>query len=309
AIDALRWTGGVPYELDLLWKQPVEGLIEKTKLYREKRVKEMGDNHGKFYKTLVDKEKDNLADCISRMALSMPPPKLIVGMDRQIFDIVPDVDGKDIITALNPVARDALITYHGKDLMNSLGVVAEIILKGTEYTNALKGKVSEMYITTMLELSLIFTFQFRMVANIGKIDSPDDTTERKSIQINSVVHFLQNKLPPKASFHSEVTTLFVPDSPNYPRFDFFLWDSDRHVMMGFQVTVLNPFSDHPKMTNSQTWQRFCFGSSTQTPMELYWVVPKRCIGADTASVVNDSIILFEDLISDFPALGKLILQS
>jgi hypothetical protein len=102
--------------------------------------------------------------------------------------------------------------------------------------------------------------------------------------------------------------LFVPDSPNYPRFDFFLWDSERQVLMGFQVTVLNPFSDHPKMTNSQTWQRFCFGNSKQTPMELYWVVPKRCIGGDIASVVNDSIILFEDLISDFPALGKLILQ-
>ena len=308
AMDALFWTGGVPYELDLLWKQPRKTLTEKTLLYREKRVEEMGDNHGKFYKTLVDREKDNLAECISRMALSMPPPKLKVGMDRQIFDIVPEVGGKDIITALNPVARDALITYHGKNLMTSLGFVAEIVLKGTDYTNAIKGKISEMYITTMLELSPLFAFEFRKVANIAKIGLPDDTTERKSIEIKSVVHFLTNKLPPKTSFHKNLTTLFVPDSPNYPRFDFFLWDSERQVMMGFQVTVLNPFSDHPKMTNSQIWQRFCFGNSKQTPMELYWVVPKRCIGADTASVVNDSIILFDDLISDFPALGKLILQ-
>ncbi|KAK5666554.1 hypothetical protein QVD99_006629 [Batrachochytrium dendrobatidis] len=189
--------------------------------------------------------------------------------------------------------------------MTSLGFVAEIVLKETDYPNSIKGKISEMYITTMLELSQLFTFEFRKIANIAKIGSPEDSTERKSIEIKSVVRFLTNKLPPKTSFHKNVTSLFVPESPNYPRFDFFLWDSKRQVMMGFQVTVHNPFSDHPKMTNSQTWQRFCFGNSKQTPMELYWVVPKRCIGTDTASVVNDSIILFEDLISDFPALGKL----
>jgi len=249
-----------------------------------------------------------LAECISRMALRLSPPEGIDGMDRQIFDIIDDEDGDEIIAALNPVARRALLGYHGQGLMTSLGLVAEIVLKGTDYPNSIKGKISEMYITTMLELSLLFAFQFRKVANIAKIGLPDDTIERKSIEIKSVVHFLTNKLPPKTSFQKNNTILFVPDSPTYPRFDFFLWDSNRQVMMGFQVSVLNPFSNHPKMKNSQTWQRFCFGNSKQTPMELYWVVPKGCIGADTASVVNDSIILFEDLISDFPALGKLRLQ-
>ena len=119
---------------------------------------------------------------------------------------------------------------------------------------------------------------------------------------------MTNKLPPKTSFQKNITTLFVPDSPTYPRFDFFLWDSGREVMMGFQVTVQNPFSGHQKMTNLQSWQRFCFGNSKQTPMELYWVVPECCVGTNTDSVENDSIILFEDLISDFPALGKLRLQ-
>jgi hypothetical protein len=104
-MDALFWTGGVPYELDLLWKQPKKGLIEKTKRYRTKRVKEIGYTHNMFYKSLHDKEKDNLAECIARMTLSMPPPKLIIGMDRQVFDIVQDKDGEDILTALNPTAR------------------------------------------------------------------------------------------------------------------------------------------------------------------------------------------------------------
>ena len=78
--------------------------------------------------------------------------------------------------------------------------------------------------------------------------------------------------------------------------------------MGFQVTVLNPFSDHPKMNNSQLWQRFCFGNSEQTAMELYWIVPKCCVGKNIQSVEKDYIILFEELVSDFPALGKLALR-
>ncbi|KAK6093399.1 hypothetical protein MT418_006025 [Batrachochytrium dendrobatidis] len=305
AMDALFWTGGVPYELDLLWKQPEKCLIEKTILYRRERFRDMAFSHGKFCDKLSDEKKNNLKECISRMALRLSPPEINIGMDRQLFNIIEDEDGHKIITALNPVARRALLYYHGRGLMTCLGFLAEIVLKGTDYPNSIKGKISEMYITTMLELSQLFTFEFRKVANIAKIGSPEDSTERKSIEIKSVVRFLTNKLPPKTSFHKNITSLFVPESPNYPRFDFFLWDSKRQIMMGFQVTVHNPFSDHPKMTNSQTWQRFCFGNSKQTPMELYWVVPKRCIGTDTASVVDDSIILFEDLISDFPALGKL----
>ena len=76
-------------------------------------------------------------------------------------------------------------------------------------------------------------------------------------------------------------------------FDFFLWDSDRQLMMGFQVTVRNPFSDHPKMTNSQLWQKFCFGNAQQTPMELYWVIPKCCVGSDIQSVLNEHQILLK----------------
>jgi hypothetical protein len=218
------------------------------------------------------------------------------------------IENDEIITALNPVARRSLLGYHGIGLMNSLGFVAELVLKGKDYPNTINGKISEMYITTMLELSQLFTFQFRKIANIAKIGLPDDSPKTMSIEIKSVVHFLSNKLPPKISFRKNVTTLFVPESPNYPTFDFFLWDSDRQLIMGFQVTLLNPFSNHAKMTNSQLWQRYCFGNSKQTPMELYWVIPKCCVGSNTESVVNDSVILFDELVSDFPALGKLVLQ-
>jgi hypothetical protein len=83
----------------------------------------MAESHGKFYKTLVDKEKYNLAECISRMALGLSPPAIVVGMDRQLFHIVTDDEnGVKLITALNPVARLALISFHG--LLTSLGFVA-----------------------------------------------------------------------------------------------------------------------------------------------------------------------------------------
>lgn len=299
----------MPHELDLLWKQPKDTMMQKVKLYRKERVKEMRFSHGKFCDKLSEEKKNNLKECISRMALGLSPPEGLEGMDRQLFDIVPcDDNGDEIIKSLNPAARRALLGYHGQGLVTSLGLVAELVLKGNEYENALKGKISEMYITTALELSLCFTFQSRKIVNGHKIELLDASPKTKVIEIKSVVHFLTNKLPPKTSFQKNVTTLFVPDSPNYPRFDFFLWDSERQLMMGFQVTVLNPFYNHPKMVNSQLWQRYCFGNSTQTPMELYWVVPKCCVGTNNASVVNDSIILFEDLISDFPALGKLALQ-
>ena len=306
AKDALFWTGGVPYELDLLWKQPEMTLIEKTKLYRKERVTEMRFDHKKFCNTLCPDDVWALEDCVSHMALGLSPPEGLEAMDRQLFHIVLDGNGGKIMSALSPVARLALLGRHRKSQLTHLGLVAEIILKEKLYTNTIKGKISEMYITTMLELSQRFTFPFRKMKNLSKIGLPDDSPKIKNIEIKSVVHFLTNSLPPKTSFHKNVTTLYVPDSPNYPRFDFFLWDSDRQLMMGFQVTVLNP-SDHPKMTNSQLWQRFCFGNAKQTPMELYWVIPKCCARKNTESVVNDCIILFEDLVSDFPALGKLVL--
>jgi hypothetical protein len=48
ALDALYGTGGVPFELDLFWKQPRNTLAEKTLVYREKRIRDMMDGHSKF---------------------------------------------------------------------------------------------------------------------------------------------------------------------------------------------------------------------------------------------------------------------
>lgn len=85
------------------------------------------------------------------MALRLAPPEGLEGMDRQIFDIIDDGDGHQIITAFNPVARLALLGYHGCELTTSLGCVAEIVLKEKDYRNHIKGKISEMNITCIKE--------------------------------------------------------------------------------------------------------------------------------------------------------------
>ena len=303
AVDALYWTGGVPYELDLLWKQPSDSLIGQTLVYREERVRDMMESHAKFCDKLPEEMKLNLKECISRMALELSPPVGLVGMDRQLFDIVLDDDNKKVIRALNPIARHALLGFHNVGLLTSFRLVAELVLKGANYSGAMKGKICEMYITTMLELSRRFSFPQREIEIIVQ-----DITNMQNIEINAVVHFSSNKLPPKSSFRSNITTLFVLDSPNYPRFDFFVWDSIRKILIGFQVTVGQPFTDHPRIQNSQDWLTFCYGDMEQTAMELYWIVPRRCAGRNLKRNVDECIIFFEDLVKDFPALGKLELQ-
>jgi hypothetical protein len=98
-VGALYWTGGVPYELDLLWKQPMKTLTEKTKLYREKRVREMMLGHSKFCDKLEEQCIRNLKECISRMVFCISPSEITVGMDLQLLDIVSDQNGHKTITA------------------------------------------------------------------------------------------------------------------------------------------------------------------------------------------------------------------
>ena len=67
--------------------------------------------HGKFYERLGD--------------------SITVGMDRQLFDIIKE-DYADLgtTTALNPVARQALILIYGQNLIAPLGLVAGLVLGG-----------------------------------------------------------------------------------------------------------------------------------------------------------------------------------
>lgn len=308
AVDALYWTGGVPYELDLLWKQPDKTLVGKTMMYRRERARDMMESHGKFFDKLSDEKKFNLKECISRMALGLSPPKGLIGMDRQLFDIMLDIDNIYIITALNPIARDALIAYHGKVLVNSLGLVADIVFNG-DYTNDVKGRIVEKYIITMLELSQRFSFTSYKTTSTG-LSTVNPV--RKMFEIKDIIHFSGNKLPPKHLFNQRVITLFIPKSSNYPGLDYFIWNPRDLVLMAFQVTVKNPFTSHPKIDgaseNCKRWLDFCFsGSETEMkPLEVYWIIPDSCVGKPKN--FKDRVILVRDLWADFPALQKLSVQ-
>ncbi|KAI8893195.1 hypothetical protein BC833DRAFT_609271, partial [Globomyces pollinis-pini] len=303
AVDALFWTGGVPYELDLLWKQPKKTLIKKTLLYRQNRVNEMAIRHGIFCDKLSDEKKLNLKECISRMALGLSPPKTMTGMDQQLFDIVLCIDKTYIITALNPVAREALITYHGRGLVTPLGMAAELVFEG-DYTNDTKGRIVEKYIITMVELSQRFSFKSYKTTNAGL-----STVKpvQKMLEIKDIIYFSGSELPPNHLFNRRVTTLFVPKSSNYPGLDYFIWNHHDLELMAFQVTVKNPFTSHPKIDgaskNCKRWLNFCFSRSEEKRLEVYWIIPGSCVGKPKK--IHDRVILIDDLWADFPALKKL----
>ncbi|KAI3659379.1 hypothetical protein MP638_001301 [Amoeboaphelidium occidentale] len=308
AIDALFWTGGVPYELDLLWRQPAATLGSKTACYQENRVREMAFTHNKFYLCLSDQQKRNLMECVSRMVLGVAPPNITIGMDRQLLDIVKDTDGHQTIVALNPVARDALISFHGELLIDPFRLVTEVVLgRGGYFTNDTKGRSVESYITMMLEVTKRFSFQSKKTTTTG-LSTTDAVS--KNLDIESVIKFAGNKLPSRSLFARGLTTSFIPKSSNYPGLDFFIWNPHNETLMAFQVTVKGSFTSHPKIDgnsdNCKLWLDFCYGDLVQKPMEIYWIIPQSCVGKPKN--FHDRVIILEDLWDAFPALQKLTLQ-
>jgi len=290
-------------ELDILFKQSQDSLLDKLKHYREKRVDELAKIHSKFSRGLGERELFNLQECVSRMTLGLSPPKITVGMDFQLFDIETDNDNSKTIVAINPVARDAIITYHGKGLFPSLALVAEVIFSGREYTNDFKGRLTEKYITTVIEIQKRFMFQFRVTTDSGLLNS---ISTFKNIEIIDVLHFTGNKLPQRSSFDSLKTTLFIPKSSNYPGFDFLIWESNG-ILSAYQVTVMKPFTSHQKINaasdHCKSWLDFCFEAKDKNPIEIYWIIPQSCLGTPRNSGIN--LILIDEMYDDFPAFKKL----
>ncbi|KAJ3376379.1 hypothetical protein HDU84_000258 [Entophlyctis sp. JEL0112] len=310
AIDALYWTGGVPYELSLLWDQPAASVVNKTREYRSNRVGEMADSHGKFCCKLVSEEMLILKECVARMALGLTRPAISVGMDRELFDIIRqpkeghpnEVD--ELIVALNPVARLALIGYHGQGFLTSLGLVTELVLK-RDYTQDVKGRITEKYLLTTMEVVKKFSFK-HTTKIVGGLSTGTPTCE--SIELVEIVPFSGQKLPPSSSFNRKHSTLFIPESVIYPGYDFFIWNSESSELLAFQVTMANPFYEHPKIDsasareNCNSWSVFCNANA----VKVYWVIPKSCVGGPKSKkAVGNNVILFESLWSDYPSLEHL----
>ena len=90
-------------------------------------------------------------------------------MDRQIFDIILDNTGNEIMTALTPLARIAMLSHHGDKLLTKLSMVAEIILSNSDYTNDVKGSVLEKYLLATMEIIKSFSFEFKELLTAGGV--------------------------------------------------------------------------------------------------------------------------------------------
>jgi hypothetical protein len=137
-----------------MWQQLAPTLEKKVALYCEERVQSMLQSHRKFCKTLSGKNLRNLDEWVSRMALELSPPKLDVGMDRELFDIVINENGGKIVCALNPIARKALLMYHGHDLITPLSLIGKHTFERKEVTNNVKERVVELYIITRMAIEV-----------------------------------------------------------------------------------------------------------------------------------------------------------
>jgi hypothetical protein len=146
--------GGIPLEINFIWKQPAPTLDKKVTLYCKERVKEMSQSHKKFYYSLFEEDRKNLEEFVSLMALELSPPKFDLGMDRDLLEIVTNEEGKQIVSALNPIARKALLIYHGQSLIAPLGLVADKTFDHMESTNNVKERVAELYIITRMDVEV-----------------------------------------------------------------------------------------------------------------------------------------------------------
>ncbi|KAJ3069383.1 hypothetical protein HDU99_002954, partial [Rhizoclosmatium hyalinum] len=200
-------SGGVPYELFLLWSQPEASLGDKTRKYRKNRMIEMGSSHGKFCDTLTAEKMLNLKECIARMVIGLPCPGLLVGIDHQLFDVTLQPKRGRSNEFLNPVARRTLITYYGQGLLSPLALVTELILKGDYYTQDIKSQISAKYLIATMEVSKKFSFEYKVKTQTGL---SKDAPRKQSVELLEIVRFTGHNVPPNASFNPNRSTLFVP---------------------------------------------------------------------------------------------------
>ncbi|KAJ3312045.1 hypothetical protein HDV04_003432 [Boothiomyces sp. JEL0838] len=293
ALDALFWSGGVPFELYLLWRQPGKDLIRKTMFYREFRYNEFLQRHGKFKCKINDYHAVN---CVSKMLLGLSPPKILVGMDPQLLE---RVMVKKIIAAINPVARRALLDFYGERLVKPLEEVANHEICGVRSAN--KERILRNYLTTSLELVFVFSFKFRKSKLLGY---SKDIPEERRIELDRVEHFFNHGPPPKEYIDISKTTLFIPESPISEGSDFIIWDAKLERVMVFQLAISN-YLTKGSMNNDKNFIKEWKKLNTSNQFEIFWIVPKAFVG-ETIQKADVSLIFIEDMAQDFPAFTHVL---
>jgi hypothetical protein len=88
------------------------------------------------------------------MALELSPPENDFGMDHLLFDIVTNENGNQIVQTLTPIARMALLKYHGESLITRLGLEAENAFERMALSRDVKERVAELYIITRMDVEV-----------------------------------------------------------------------------------------------------------------------------------------------------------
>jgi hypothetical protein len=304
------WTGGIPLELDMFHNLPVAlsvTMAQKIEHYKRFRIPNLIANHRKFVLTLtLPQDKKSLSDCISRMALRLPPPDDESGLDRQLLVAECDEQNIDILVTLNPVIYEAIMRFHSDTITDSLRLVTTLVFQDeVDYTNGTKGEIAERYIIVMLQKIRQYSFASYTFSRIKT---------RKLIRlqgkISRIVRFNGIGLPIASTIQKSYTTLIVPTSSVFPGIDFFIWDSVNNRLLAIQVTVQQSLRAHMEKCKFdwESWSLFFEIDPSQ--FFTLWMAPTQCI--DVNCVVENSlqnyIVEFSSLVNFCPALDKLVLR-
>lgn len=168
------------------------------------------------------------------------------------------------IIATTPLAREILIA-HWKDsdqFDTHLDFVIQKIFAAplSEFTADSKGRALEKYIIRQLEKHQVWAIDMQKVAvervcieeeemeegeeegNFEEVAHVVDTVEKLTIRGFTTIQIPGNKVPDAVD--PNVSTLFIPQTSNYPNVDFILWDKESSTLWAVQVTILDPIKTH-----------------------------------------------------------------
>jgi hypothetical protein len=157
------WTGANPLELDMWHSTSAGDLQKKTENYLRKRECDIARDYKIYQESLTKIRKENLNQCVISMILQTDPPDDRNGMNRQFMHVGTISVNKEVkiktIVANFPFVRLAIIHAHDKEIIYDLGKATSLILQGNKYTNKSKGRITSLYVTTILDIVRKFDFR------------------------------------------------------------------------------------------------------------------------------------------------------
>jgi hypothetical protein len=306
----------VPLEVTKVLTAPATSLEDKLRSYRKSRLKELQEEHDKFYETLSSRRMASFLTALGYSLLGIPAKSI----DRTCLDKkLMYLDDKDLIHTLTPLAREALSQLHPDETRTSLHTVAALVLPDPIYPNRVKGGVIESYVLGIVSLNHQLNWTARKLKSKNKIATL--SLEMKYTAL-AIVYFAGSTVP-SLNIDLAVSTLFVPTNPNYPGMDWFLWDAIKKILYAFQVTIGPDLKKHiqgslakwnkdgEKKVKGSTGTVVVKALAPQwleytgaTEMKIVWISdnePKFLKGTDYH---GEYLLTLDSLKEDYPALGS-----